>query len=87
MITLWILEVELWKTGKAGEGRVAQRLKRNWCPKLRVFEGMTQPLIQVFKYLMREGIKRDRSSRLGIECQVGNLLQRTFVCLCVCVCV
>lgn len=71
MITLWILGVELWKMRKERESSVEGRQKRNkkkkrerrrgdWCPKLRVFEGMTQPLIQVFKYLMQGGIKRDR---------------------------
>lgn len=32
----------------------------DWGCGLGLFEGMTQPLIQAFKYLMQGGIKRDR---------------------------
>ena len=85
MITLWILGVELWKMRKESESSVEERQKRNkrkekkrqrgrrgdWCPKLRVFEGMTQPLIQVFKYLMQGGIKRDRlATELSVKTRI-----------------
>lgn len=62
---------------------VEERQKRNkkkktkgtgrgdWRPKLRVFEGMTQPLIQVFKYLMQGRIKRDRlATELSVKTRI-----------------
>lgn len=50
-----------------------------------MFEGMTQPLIQVFKYLMQEVMEGEHGgwgvggkaggSHHGIECQDENLLE------------
>lgn len=43
----------------------------DWCSELRLFEGMTQPLIQVFKYLMQGGIKRDRlAAELSVKTRI-----------------
>lgn len=92
MITLWILGVELQKMRKESESRVKDRQKRNqkkkrrrgdWCSKPRVFEGMTQPLIQVFKYLMQGGIKQDRlATELSVKTRI---YYRESLCVSVCV--
>lgn len=68
------------RRGKGIRRRQRRRRRRrrgDWCPKLRVFEGMTQPLIQVFKYLMQEeevvvgGIKRDRlTAELSVKTRI-----------------
>lgn len=94
VITLWILGVELQKKRKESESRVKDTQKRNqkkkrrrgdWCSKLRVFEGMTQPLIQVFKYLMQGGIKQDRlATELSVKTRI---YYRESLCVCVCACV
>lgn len=56
-----------------------KKRRGDWCSKLRVFEGMTQPLIQVFKYLMQGGIKWDR---LAMELSVKmRIYYRIFVCV------
>lgn len=54
----------------------------DWCPELWLFEGMSQPLIQVFKYLMQGGIKRDRlAPELSVK---ARIYYRESVCDCVC---
>lgn len=78
---------------KGSESELKERQKRNqkrgrrgdWCSKLRVFEGMTQPLIQVFKYLMQGGIKRDRlATELSVKTRI---YYRESLCASVCLCV
>lgn len=43
----------------------------DWCPKLRVFEGMTQPLIQVFKYLMQEVMGGEEAKQEGLTTELS----------------
>lgn len=48
-----------------------RRWRGDWGHKLQVFEGMTQPLIQVFKYLMQGGIKQDRlTTELSVKTRI-----------------
>lgn len=57
--------------------------REDWCPELWLFEGMSQPLIQVFKYLMQGGIKRDRlAPELSVK---ARIYYRESLCVIVCV--
>lgn len=56
-----------------GEEKREEEVERrgDWGHKLQVFEGMTQPLIQVFKYLMQGGIKQDRlTTELSVKTRI-----------------
>lgn len=59
------------KEKKKERRRRWRRWRGDWCPKLWLFEGMTQPLIQVFKYLMQGGIKQDRlTTELSVKTRI-----------------